>query len=478
MSFSSIPLKKIENTREAACLFLYQLNEKKEEFSLNTALEKQSLIFNAQELAQVLAYFYGTLGHLPALDYWISKYSSLSLEKIHPFVLSALRLGTWQLAYGHQRKEASVDEIVKIVKKYMHQGAVSFTNAMLRKLSNEAFELPKKRLDLKYGLPSYLLGYIKKNVNSEDLEAYLQHLQKEMPLFINYCGEEAERVAFEQSLIANKVEFERVSDLEIYAHTPFSVLKDAYVLHLNKKSLKSLGAFRKGLFYVQGLSSQLTTEVLDIEAGQSLWDVCAAPGGKTLSLMKRFYKSASEPTESLTHFYLSDISEKRLALVRENFERLAFLNTDKAKQILEYIPLLADASEELSEVETLFDVVLCDVPCSCLGLLRSKLELRFNMTHEKIQALLPLQAEILKNASKKVKPSGYLLYSTCTINQQENDKQIEQFLASKEGEAFERVDLSERLPYLEKGSYQLTLDFPRFESEGFFLCLLRKKCPL
>lgn len=476
MAFSKISSKKIESTREAACILLYELHEKKEDFTLNVFLEKQSLYFNQQEMAQLLAYFYGSLTHLPALDYWISLYAERSLDKVHPFLLNCLRLGTWQIAYGHQRKEANVNEVVKIVKKYLHTGAVAFTNAVLRKISQNNLEIPSKRLDLKYGLPSYLLGYLKKNVNASDLEMYLQRLQSEMPLYINYCGDEEDREAFEEAFKGENVDFERLHFSSIYQKTPFSILKDAYRLNLNKNALKNLSNFKKGLFYVQGLASQLTSSVLPIQSGQSVLDVCAAPGGKSLSAMKNYYRQLSKTTAKPVSFYLADVSVKRLERIKENFERIYFLKTDLAKRNLLYQTFQQDACSSaslFSEKPLLFDHVICDVPCSCLGLLRSKLELRVNMTHEKIQALLPIQAEILKKSASKVKAGGYLLYSTCTINKQENEDQIERFLNEPEGQHFQKMDLSERLPFLSKGTYHLRLDFPHYESEGFYICLLK-----
>lgn len=480
--------KKIENTREACIFLLYQLHLQGEHFSLSEEIEKLRLHFTFQASSQTLAFFYGTLTHLTAVDYFIEQNTSKSLEKIDAFLLAALRLATWQLAFGKQRKEATVDEVVKIVKKYMHTGAVAFANAVLRNMLLRGFELPNKRLDLRYGLPSSLLGYVKKNISKENLLAYLEKMQEESPLFVNFCGLEKERSLFEESLEREGVLFQRVKNMEIYQNTPFKILEDAYVLSLNGKALRYLDSFQKGWFYVQGLASMLVSSFLTLKAGEHFLDLCAAPGGKSFQVLKKYLRfleaQADRDFNALTlepiSLYVSDFSASRLEKVKENQQRLSFLKDQNFSSFYEIETLCLDAQklpeqeENASKLLGKMDVVFCDVPCSCLGLLRSKPEVRLHMTYEKIQHLLLLQENILQSASHYLKAGGLLIYSTCTLNEQENEAQVQKFLNSEQGQHFQREDLSLFLPHLTPQTYALQLGFPFYESEGFFLAILKK----
>lgn len=485
MKMPFLSKKKIENTREACIFLLYQLQLQGEHFSLSEEIEKLRLQFTFQASAQTLAFFYGTLTHWTAVDYFIEQNTSKSLEKIDPFLLASLRLATWQLAFGKQRKEATVDEVVKIVKKYMHTGAVAFANAVLRNMLLRGFDLPNKRLDLRYGLPSALLGYVKKNFPKESLVAYLEKMQEESPLFVNFCGLEKERPFFEESLLQEGVFFQRIKNMDLYQNTPFEILEDAYILQLNGKALRYLESFQKGLFYVQGLASMLVSSFFNVKEDASFLDLCAAPGGKSFQVLKKYLRTL-EKTQSLTRnmpplsVYISDFSSLRLEKVKENQERLSFLKDKAFSSFYRMETLCLDAQklpsqeEKANELLGKMDFVFCDVPCSCLGLLRSKPEVRLHMTYEKIQALLLLQENILQTASHYLKLGGRLIYSTCTFNEQENEAQIQKFLKSERGKIFQRVDLSTLLPHLPWPTYALKLGFPFYESEGFFLAVLEK----
>lgn len=354
--------------------------------------------------------------------------------------------------------------------------------------------------------------------------------------------------------------------LKIAQKIALSKLPYAYKLYLQEEQLLNLPSFQKGLFWMQGFAAQLTAElafrlIMKIQREQvqrqqkdsldkslaitspkvmNIYDLCAAPGGKTLYLHERLASFSSfcrneemkEGQAKLCQKYqliASDLSYTRLQSMEENLQRLQIpyqvLSTTEEQKIvfleskeqkgdykavrptriqkvegksnegkntqLELALFTRDAQEKLGGEDLAFassvDVLLCDVPCSCLGLLGKKPDLAYNMKYETIQKLLVIQKDILQKNAALIKKGGYLLYSTCTLTKAENEEQVQTFLASEAGQAFVQEDISDffKKEYEEecKGESE-AFSFTRKDwlllpdelpCEGFYLALLRKK---
>nr|MCR5356876.1 16S rRNA (cytosine(967)-C(5))-methyltransferase RsmB [Lachnospiraceae bacterium] len=179
-----------------------------------------------------------------------------------------------------------------------------------------------------------------------------------------------------------------------------------YALRLKDvDSINRIPAFEKGLFIVQDLGSMLVTELSGIKKGDTVFDVCAAPGGKTLHALSKL--------DGTGHVYSFDISENKLLLIRDNISRAGFSNVDVTS---------ADALVYNAEYEKKADVLIADLPCSGLGVLKRKNDIKYNMTPEKEASLASLQWEMLKNVSRYVKPGGIMVFSTCTVHRAENEE--------------------------------------------------------
>ena len=237
-----------------------------------------------------------------------------------------------------------------------------------------------------------------------------------------------------------------------------SLWKDA--LHLSRTAdLGRLAEFQEGLFHVQDESSQTAVAVLDPQKGEKILDLCAAPGGKTFTMAERMENSGE--------IHAGDIYEHKAELIADGAHRLGISIVKTS---------VRDASVEDTSAIGAYDRVLADVPCSGLGLLRKKPDIRLKKDGSEIDALVGIQRQILEQAAKYVKDGGVLVYSTCTLSRKENEKNVEWFLQNHESYILE--DLGQYLPETlaaegEKGYITL---FPQSHcTDGFFIARLRKK---
>ena len=231
-------------------------------------------------------------------------------------------------------------------------------------------------------------------------------------------------------------------------------------LHLTKTAdLSRLEAFREGLFHVQDESSQLAVKILDPQKGESIMDMCAAPGGKSFT--------AAEQMKNEGKLISCDIYEHKIELMEEGAERLG-ISVMECK--------VKDAAEKEEEHE-LFDRILVDAPCSGLGLMRKKPDIRLKKDGNEIDSLTKIQREILENAAGYVKKGGVLVYSTCTLCRKENEKNLEWFL--KNHPEFEAEDITSFLPegWVTETATQgyITLMPHKTGTDGFFISRMRRK---
>jgi 16S rRNA (cytosine967-C5)-methyltransferase len=246
-------------------------------------------------------------------------------------------------------------------------------------------------------------------------------------------------------------------------------MTDALRLNLGGRAVYELPEFREGLFMIQDEGAMLASYLLEPEKGQNILDVCSAPGGKSCHI--------AELMGDKGRVLALDLYETRLELVEQNQGRLGItcIDTEAADS--------TKLQEEIPQYLGFFDGVLADVPCSGLGLLLRKPDIRLTMTYEKMQELIIVQARILRQAADFVKPGGTLVYSTCTINPNENDIQADLFLADRTD--FEKYPFSDILPekiaasnpeHVESAANARLQLLPDSDGcDGFFIARFRRK---
>lgn len=414
----------------------------------------------AQQRAFATAMVYGTLTRLFTIDHYLILTLDRALDRLEPRIRTILRLGAFQLLYSRSVPvSAACDESVRLCQQWANPAASGLVNATLRNLARTAPDLTDLSPPLAYSLPSELYGYVKKACGPAEAPALAASLLESPPVVLRVNRLKA---TVDQAITSLAAE-------GISAH-PGRYAPEAIVPDLSGRPIQTTRAFLDGLVSVQDEGAMLTVHVLAPQPGERVMDLCAAPGGKTAHM--------AEYTGDQLDLLACDIHENRLSLIRTQAERLGI----RQLQILQ-----ADATgfDWPASAAGPFDKVLADVPCSGLGLLARKPEIRRNMTHEKIVGLLPVQAAILDHAATLLRPGGVLVYSTCTFNPAENEGQIGQFLERQSG-AFERMDITGLLPQpllihpdirdqAAHGSISL---FPhRHGTDGFFIARLRKKIP-
>lgn len=397
---------------------------------------------DTRDRAFVSNLFYGVIERKITLDYQISCYTDKS-KKMKPELLAVLRIGAYQLLYMDKvPSSAAVNESVKLAKKNGLSFASGLVNAVLRKIDNTGLNLPSDEnysdyLSIKYSCPTWLINKWIKEYGCENTQKILEHSLGANKNYIrvnNVKTTEAELIEKlgEEGVIARKTDIENCLEISFSA-----------------KSVEKLEAFKQGLFHVQDLSCQLCIKALAAQKGNRVFDLCAAPGGKTYTI--------AEEIENCGEVLSFDIHPHRVSLIESGANRLG----------LSAIKALEGDATFYNEYLGTADAVLCDVPCSGFGIIGKKPEIKYKDPDEAKQ-LPALQLEIIKNGAKYVKPGGRLVYSTCTLARNENEKVCEKFLA----------DASDFKPVCISGNndtpYKTILPH-EYDSDGFFIACFERK---
>jgi len=397
---------------------------------------------------------YGTVEQQVKIDYIINQFSKTKVNKLKPFIYYVLSISIYQMLEMDQVPHSAVcNEAVKLVKKRKMGNLSGYVNGVLRNISRELkyttypeYETdPVGYFSIRYSMPKWLCEILLSQYNEE---------------IVHKIGEDSLQSPV-MTIRHNPIKCtkdELISELNSYnlSFIPGHLFDYAYKI-TGPINLKEVSSFQNGHFLVQDESSMLASEILAPDIGSKVLDLCAAPGGKTTHLAQLVGKTGL--------VIARDVSDKKIDLIKSNMEKLG-INHIQCE--------VADATIlNENDIES-FEYVLIDAPCSGLGILKKKPDIKRNMNPERIQSLLNIQHIILNNASMYVKIGGVMVYSTCTINKQENHDQVKRFLNTHPN--YELIDLGVKNTIssmqIEEGMLQL---LPIDDlTDGFFIAKLKK----
>lgn len=345
---------------------------------------------------------YGALQDQLLLDYYLSPFCARGLDKLEPRVLDILRLGAYQLLRMDKIPAmAAVNESVELAKRHVkNPKTAGFVNAVLRNVDRSRDRLPAlpadrlERLSVQYSHPLWLVKEFAAQVGEEELEELLAADNAPAPITA-----QVNTLKVSAQTLARRLEEEG-------ARTAGHWLPDCLEL-ADTGDIEKLPSFQEGLFYIQDPAAKLAVLAAKPRAGERVLDLCAAPGGKSFA--------AAIAMEGKGHILSRDIYPRKVATMAAAARRLGLGCIETA---------VGDAT---GAVEGAFDLVIADVPCSGLGIIRKKPDIRYKDPAQ-FAALTPIQRSILENAAGAVAPGGRLLYATCTLRREENEGQVERFL--------------------------------------------------
>lgn len=453
----------MKNARETAFQVLYQVLEQ-EEYShlvLGRVLKEEAQA-DKRDRAFVTRLVEGTLERLLTIDYMLNQVSKTKVTKMKPIIRTVLRMSVYQMRYMDSVPDSAVcNEAVKLVKAKGLQGLSGFVNGVLRTTARnrdswenlefypDKTKQPINYLSIRYSLPTWLCEYFIKEYGMELAEKIAEGSLRNPKTTIRCNTSRISEIELIQRLKAQGYEVER----GVYA-------KGAWYLS-GYDTLEKIPEFLDGLFQVQDESSMLVAQVIGLKKGDTVLDVCSAPGGKALHIANLLTELGGGTVVA------RDVTEKKTALITENANRL------KASNITIQVK---DATKLDKDMIEKADVVIADLPCSGIGIMAKKPEIRYRMTKESQKELVTLQKQILSVVQQYVKPNGILMYSTCTINKEENEEQVKEF-CNNYGFVPEWKEelLPEELRLNVQGEGCLQLLCGVHACDGFFIARLRKK---
>lgn len=384
------------NLRAVALDILTEINEKGgySHVTINNALSKYQYL-EKDKRAFLSRLSEGTIEKQIYLDYVIDNFSKVKTAKMKPLIRNLLRMSVYQLLFMDGVPDSAVcNEAVKLASKRGFQTLKGFVNGVLRNIARnkDKLEVPED-LSVRYSMPQWIVEDFSNAYGRKTAEKIFAAFDSESPTYvkcntIHHSVDEIVKMLEKQHVTAEPVEdISGALKLSGYDY------------------ITGLDAFQEGLIFVQDISSMLAGLAASPEEGDAVLDICGAPGGKSIHAAVLMNGTGSVTTR--------DISPEKVLGMKESMKRMGLSNVQVSVQ---------DALEFVKEDEERYDIVLCDLPCSGLGIIGRKADIKYNMTREKQKELAALQKRILKTAYRYVKKGGKLIYSTCTINREENEE--------------------------------------------------------
>lgn len=428
------------STRELSLQMLIEINEKGQ-FShivLKGVLDKYQYL-PKKERAFITRLTDGTMEHLIELDHIIDLFSKTKTKKMKPLIRNLMRMSVYQIKYMDSVPDAAVcNEAVKLAKKHKFGQLSGFVNGVLRNIARNINDIKypdvkkefNKYLSVRYSMPEWIVRKFIKDYGNEKTQEILAAFQSGNSISIRVNTAKCTPSELKDILCDEGVCVEEIEGLD-YA---FVISGFDY--------LNSLESFRNGLFYVQDVSSMMVAEYAKPEHGDHVIDVCAAPGGKSTHIAELLNGSGFVEARDLTDY--------KVSLIEENIKRHGLSNM--GAECMD-ATVFDEASVEKA------DILICDLPCSGLGVLGRKKDIRYKMTEQSLDGLAELQKEILDTVHTYVRKGKKLIYSTCTMNPAENEENVRWFI--------------KRYPEFElETSKQM---FPKeIGNDGFFIAVLKR----
>lgn len=352
----------------------------------------------------------GTIERKLTIDYIINQYSKTKTEKMKPFIRSLLRISVYQIVFMDGVPDsAACNEAVKLAKKRGFTNLAPFVNGVLRNIARgkdritypDEKQEPLKAMSVQYSVPEWIIRLLIEE-NGEDTARRI---------LANLLEDSTEDRMYEKGSLAVRVNTSRASVEEVIQileeeHTEVSKtpLADNMLIIRNYGAVHQLKAFRQGMIQVQDISSALVGQISGVQQGDIIMDMCAAPGGKTMHFADLLQGSGKVIS--------GDISESKVKLIRENVSRCGFENVELC---------VRDAAQPEKKYVNSADIVLADVPCSGLGVINHKSDIKYRLNEKDIKELANISQKILKCAVQYLKCGGILVFSTCTITKTENE---------------------------------------------------------
>ncbi|SES66133.1 16S rRNA (cytosine967-C5)-methyltransferase [Natronincola peptidivorans] len=444
------------NAREGALKVLYDIEVKKAYSNIALNKELKNKEYTAIDRNFITELTYGTLENLIFIDYVIQQFSTMKLHKMNAWALNLLRLGIYQIFFLDRVPVfAAVNESVNLSKSYCKR-ASGFINGVLRNIirNKEKIEMPDKEknfeeyLTVKYSHPRWMVEMFLEIFSRDFVESLLKANNETPKLHIRVntlktSADEIVSLLKEKNIHVEKSEY----------------LPEALVVKGGFSDLEELDIYKQGLLHIQDISSMLVGKILDPKEGQFIIDVCSAPGGKTTHMAQLMHNKGK--------ILARDIHPHKLELIKKNAKRLGIniIRTEKYNG--------EDLDKDLIETA---DKVLVDAPCSGLGIIMRKPEIKYRKKPDDTEVITKMQLEILEKASRYVKKGGELLYSTCTIHPQENQKIVQAFL--KKHCNFKLVAINKEYESILPGEHkeEMIQLYPNIHgTDGFFIAKLEKK---
>lgn len=450
----------VDKAREIALKIIYKI-DKEGAYSnivLDDMIKQNNKILNSKDIGLISEIVYGVTTWKLTLDEVIKKYSNIKLKKISPWILNILRMSIYQIIFLDKiPKSAAVNEGVNLAKRYGHKSSSGFVNAILRKVSKQDYEEMFKedneveKISKTTSMPKWIIEEL--NNESMDLnEIYkickASNLRPRISIRVN-------KLKISKKELREKLERKGIKTEE-------GILED-FLFLAKTKNIEDIEEFQEGLFTVQDEAAGLTALILNPKHGQKILDACSSPGGKTTYI--------GEIVKNDAQIEAWDIHEHRVKLVEQTAKRLGITNIKTKVQ---------DATKYKEEYFEKFDKILLDVPCLGLGVLRRKPDIKWQRNREDIEEITKIQYNILKNCSKYLKKGGEIVYSTCSILKEENQKVVKRFLEENSNFELQKKllenDIESEKDFFEKylNDNQFLQVYQNEKTDGFFICKMRK----
>lgn len=429
-----------ENTREIVLDTLLEM-ERNKVFShqlVKSVLDKYDYL-EGTEKRFIKRLTEGCIERRIELDYCIEQYSSVKVNKMKPLIRCLIRMSVYQILYMDSVPDsAACNEAVKLAGKRKFTNLKGFVNGLLRKITANKDQIPmpdpKKEpllyLTVKYSMPVWIVEMWLHEYGREITEQLLEGLLQVHPVTIRFAEDisQEQRIGYISAWEKRGAKVKQSEYLD-YAYTLEGI-----------ESPASLEGFAEGDFTVQDISSMLMMEAADIQADHVCMDICAAPGGKTMLAASK-----------AAHVLARDVSEYKTELIRDNCQRMRL--SGKVETVVWDAGVADESKTEYA------DVLIMDVPCSGLGVMGKKRDIKYNVNPESIESLLELQRSIVDASWQYVKKGGTLMYSTCTINRKENQDMVKY--------------ICEKYPFILEEEKQILPGI--MQADGFYYGKLRRK---